>query len=108
MKTKDFYQIIDKELNSLLVKYKEDEFLKKQKEPSNQKSYSLLIWFLEFYGKISNYTNFITDGSNDSSCDIIFDNKDNQGNKIFYIVQSKWNISGNCEKETNKDEILKA
>lgn len=108
MKTKDFYNIIDKELNILLDKYKEDDFLKKQKEPSNQKSYALLIWFLEFYGKISNYTNFITDGNNDSSCDIIFDSKDNQGNKIFYIVQSKWNNSGNCEKETNKDEILKA
>jgi hypothetical protein len=108
MKTRDFYHIIDNELDHLLDKYKDDEFLKKQKETSNQKSYALLIWFLEFYGKISNYTNFITDGNNDSSCDIIFDNKDNQGNKIFYIVQSKWNISGNCEKETNKDEILKA
>jgi hypothetical protein len=108
MITKDFYNVIDSELDLILQKYQDDEFLKRQKEPNNQKSYSLLVWFLEFYGKISNYTSFITDGNNDSSCDIVFDNQDNQGNKIFYIVQSKWNSFSNCEKETDKDEILKA
>ncbi len=109
MITKDFYKLIDSEIDVLLNKYKDDQFIKKHKSAiNNQKSYALLIWFLDFYGRISNYSNFITDGDNDSSCDIVFDNIDNQGNKIFYVVQSKWNNADNSEKETDKDEILKA
>ena len=109
MITKDFYNTIDQELDVLLEKYKEDAYLQKHgKAKNNQKSYALLIWFLEFYGKISNYTPYITDGTNDSSCDIIFDKKDKQGTTLFYIVQSKWNNSKNSEKESDKDEILKA
>lgn len=109
MITKDFYTVIDSELDLLLERYKDDKFIKKHKSAiNNQKSYALLIWFLDFYGRISNYTNFITDGDNDSSCDIVFDSNDNQGNKIFYVVQSKWNNIDNSEKETDKDEILKA
>jgi hypothetical protein len=109
MFTKDFYNIIDSELNGLLEKYKDDKFIQKHKNAiNNQKSYSLLIWFLEFYGKISNYTSFITDGDNDSSCDIVFDKINNYGDKIFYVVQSKWNNASNSEKEADKDEILKA
>lgn len=109
MFTKDFYKIIDGELNGLLEKYKADKFIQKHKNAiNNQKSYALLIWFLEFYGKISSYTSFITDGDNDSSCDIVFDKTNNYGDKIFYVVQSKWNNEGNSEKESDKDEILKA
>lgn len=109
MVTRDFYDIIDKELNALLLKYKDDKFLKKHKSATNnQKSYALLIWFLDFYGKKSNYNQYITDGDNDSSCDIVFDNTDVHGNKVFYIVQSKWNNADNSEKATDKDEILKA
>jgi len=109
MQTKEFYKIIDSELGNLLIKYKDDKFLKQHKSSiNNQKSYALLIWFLDFYGKKSNYSDFITDGDNDGSCDIMFDGYDNYGNKIFYIVQSKWNNEDKCTTETNKDEILKA
>lgn len=109
MLTKDFYSIINAELDTLITKYKDDTFIKKHRSAlNNQKSYALLIWFLDFYGRISNYSNFITDGDNDSSCDIVFDSIDNQGNKVFYVVQSKWNNTDNSEKETNKDDILKA
>ena len=109
MLTKEFYSIIDAELDNLITKYRDDLLIRKHKNAmSNQKSYALLIWFLEFYGRISNYSNFITDGENDSSCDIVFDSLNSQGNKIFYVVQSKWNNADNSEKETNKDEILKA
>ncbi len=109
MFTKDFYTIIENELKELLEKYKDDKFIQKQKnDVNNQKSYALLIWFLEFYGKISGYTSFITDGDNDSSCDIVFDKTNNYGDKIFYIVQSKWNNAANSEKEADKGEILKA
>lgn len=109
MLTKDFYSTIDAELDLLIIKYKDDNLIKKHRSAiNNQKSYALLIWFLDFYGRISNYSNFITDGDNDSSCDIVFDSLNNQGNKVFYVVQSKWNNADNAEKETNKDEILKA
>lgn len=111
MLTKEFYNVIDSTLNTLLEKYQDDEFIKKHKSTNainNRKSYALLIWFLEFYGRKSNYKDFITDGDKDSSCDIVFDNTNNQGDKIFYIVQSKWNNADNSEKETDKDEILKA
>lgn len=109
MLTLDFYNIIDKELGDILVKYKDDPFLKKHRTAiNNQKSYALLIWFLEFYGKIFNYVDYITDGDNDSSCDVIFDNTDKFGNKIFYVVQSKWNNEKNSQTEADRDEILKA
>ena len=112
MLTKEFYNVIDSNLNILLEKYQDDEFIKKHKKHkgaiNNQRSYALLIWFLEFYGRKSNYKDFITDGDKDSSCDIVFDNTNNQGDKIFYVVQSKWNNADNSEKETDKDEILKA
>jgi len=109
MKTKEFYNIIDKEIDSLLEKYKGDKFIQKYKTSINQqKSYALLIWFLEFYGRKSNYSDFITDGTNDSSCDIVLDGFDNQDNQQFYIVQAKWNNSSNAEKDTNRDEFLKS
>jgi len=109
MITKDFYNVIDAELSGLLDKYKDDKFIKKHRNSiHNQKSYALLIWFLEFYGGISNYSSFITDGDNDSSCDIVFDKLSNHSDRIFYVVQSKWNNEANSEKEASKDEILKA
>lgn len=109
MFTKDFYNVIDNELTNLVEKYGEDDYIQKHKgAKNNQKSYALLIWFLEFYGKRQNYKDYITDGDNDSSCDIVFDNVNNQGERVFYIVQSKWNNETNSEKETNRDEILKA
>ncbi|MEI3649286.1 MAG: AIPR family protein [Dolichospermum lemmermannii FEM_B0920] len=109
MLTQEFYNIIDSNLNALLDKYKDDKLIKKHRNAiNNQKSYALLIWFLEFYGRKSNYKDFITDGDQDSSSDIVFDNTNNQGDKIFYVVQSKWNNADNSKKETDKDEILKA
>lgn len=105
----NFYQIIDKELDAILVKYSKDALIQKHRNAKEQqKSYALLIWFLEFYGKIINYVPYITDGDKDSSCDIIFDNYDSMGNKVFYIVQSKWNSEKNSQKESDKGDILKA
>lgn len=98
MSTEEFYEIIDHELTELISKYSEDEFIKRHKTKAgnnNQKSYALLIWFLDFYGKKSSYAPYITDGSNDGSCDIIFDGYDNRGDRVFYVVQSKWNNQSN-------------
>jgi len=109
MLTKDFYHIIDAELDVLISKYKDDAHIQKHQGATPQKkSYALLIWFLDFYGRTSNYSDFITDGENDGSCDIVFDKINNQGNTVFYVVQSKWNQANGAEKETDKDEILKA
>ena len=47
MLTQEFYNVIDSNLNTLLEKYKDDEFIKKNsKKIENQKSYALLICFL--------------------------------------------------------------
>ncbi len=109
MQIEDFYKQIDRQLEDILKEYKNDPIVVKYKRDiANQKSYALLIWFLDFYGRKSNYTDYITDGHNDSSCDIVFDNTDSFGVKTFYVVQSKWNTIKNAHGETDKDEILKA
>ena len=103
MVTEEFYKKIDADLEVLIEKYKNDAYLKKQrKDANNRKSYAFLIWFLEFYGQVSNYVNYITDGNDDKSCDIVFDKKDNQGNTVFYVVQSKWNNEANALKKVGK------
>lgn len=109
MNTEDFYKIVDAELSEIIEKYKDDEHIvKNQSAETNRKSYALLIWFLNFYGKTSDYSTYITDGDDDSSCDIVFDSTDNQGQKVFYIVQSKWNIITNCSKKVEKKDVLQA
>lgn len=108
MRTEDFYNIIDVELDVIIGKYKDDAFLVKNKTIASRKAYALLIWFIEFYGKKPDYVNYITDGDGDSSCDIVFDNYDNQGKRVFYIVQSKWNVLSNCNGQVEKKDILQA
>ncbi len=42
MLTKEFYNVIDSEINTLLEKYKDDELIKRHKNKiDNQKSYAL-------------------------------------------------------------------
>ena len=109
MQTADFYNLIDSELDEILAKFKDDDYIRKNKNSiNNQKAYAFLIWFLNFYGKKTEYLNYITDGNDDSTCDIIFDNVDNYGQRVFYIVQSKWNILKNADKEIEKKDILQA
>lgn len=109
MRNIEFYEHIDKELLETIARYAKDEYIRKNKSSvNNQKSYALLIWFLQFYGKRSSYTDYITDGNDDFSCDLILDGKDKLGNNIFYIVQSKWNNAKNSERQTDTDEIKKA
>jgi cupin superfamily acireductone dioxygenase involved in methionine salvage len=104
MITENFYDIIDAELEALIVQYQNDEQIRKHQHSKNhQKAYALLIWFLIFYGKTRNVLPYITEGDDDSSCDIIFDKIDNQGKKIFYVVQAKWN--NNCHKEIDAKDI---
>jgi hypothetical protein len=109
MLTKTFYQIINKELSDIINKYPDDEMITKhQNSEDNQKSYALLIWFLEFYGKKTDYLPYITDGPGDSSCDIIFDAKDSRGQNIFYVIQSKWNTEKNASKNIASADMRKS
>jgi len=92
MLIKQFYNLINSEINALVTKFSDDENIKRHKENriEQRKSYAFLIWFLEFYGQKPLYKNYITDGNNDYSCDIIFSNTDSQNQTVFYVVQSKW------------------
>jgi hypothetical protein len=106
MLTKDFYKIVDAELSDIIEKYSDDEMIKKHSlSKDNQKSYALLVWFLEFYGKKTDYVPNITDGPGDSFCDIIFDKKDTRGKNIYYVIQSKWNTQKNAIKNISNTEI---
>lgn len=109
MVSEAFYDLIDKELESLINEYKDDLYFKRNKSNVNNcKSRAFLIWFLKFYGKTDQYIQHITDGDGDHSCDIIFDAYDNQENHIYYIVQSKWNVKGKCHSSVEKAQVLQA
>jgi phosphotransferase system IIB component len=106
MLTKYFYDIIDKQLIDIIEKYKNDPEIKnRENSKTGQKAYAFLIWFLEFYGKTTNYLPYITEGSSDGFCDIIFDTPDSRGNTVFYVIQSKWNNRNNALKEISAKEV---
>ncbi len=85
-----FYDLINNELSSALTDNAQDERTKTHKDPKQNKGYAMLIWFLKFYGQKELYKSYITDGKDDSSCDIIFSNKNVQDEELFYVVQSKY------------------
>lgn len=76
MLTTTFYKLLDGELNEILDKNPENQALHKHKDIKLNKGYAFMMWFLDFYGQKKSYQNYITDGSGDSSCDIIFSNQD--------------------------------
>ena len=91
----DFYDVLDAELETVISDNKQDTRLYKGDE-STRKSFAFLIWFLKLYGKRPIYNLNITEGDDDTSCDIIFSTLDNVGKKIFYVVQAKWKSKKNC------------
>ena len=105
MYTSQFYQIINKELEECLDKNISDAKTHLHKNKDQNKGYAMLIWFLEFYGQKNTYQRFITDGKDDSACDIIFSNKNVEGEEIYYAVQSKWVNEPNSQKAINKEEL---
>lgn len=107
MDNKRFYQILDSEIDEIIEEFKEDEYIKKQQK-NNKKAYGFLLWFLKNnlpidYSNIDDYKQFIVDGNDDNSCDIIFNNN-SSGEDIFYVVQAKW---FNESKINNSNEISK-
>jgi AIPR protein len=91
----DFYDELDAELDAVIADNPAEERLHKG-DDSTRKSFAFLIWFMKFYGKRPVYNLNITEGDDDTSCDIIFSTFDNVGKKIFYIVQAKWKSRKNC------------
>ncbi len=91
----DFYDALDNELNEVIAENPQDVRLHKGDE-STRKSFAFLIWFMKFYGKRPIYNLNITEGDDDTSCDIIFSTFDNVGKKIVYVIQSKWKSKKNC------------
>lgn len=113
MLTEQFYDILDKELEQIIAEKPQWIAERKLNQLNQQKSYALLIWFLQFYAPNRNrFQQAITEGLDDSSCDIIFSQKNN-GEEIFYVVQSKWNKkqqtkSNQQEAKIDADEVKKA
>ena len=105
MKNIDFYKILDAELESIISGRLDRRLLARLKQDQQKKSYALLVWFLSFYSDIASVDQYITDGSQDSSCDIILDLTDSQGVKTFYVVQSKWNSESNCTGELDSTDF---
>jgi hypothetical protein len=105
MKNLDFYKILDADLVKIIAERLDKKLLNKLRQEQQKKAYALLIWFLGFYSDIANIDQYITDGNEDFSCDIILALTDSQGIKTFYVVQSKWNNEANCTKELNSTEF---
>lgn len=111
MLLKNFYTALDQALSDLLQKYKNDVAIQKHTNNiDSQKGYAFLIWFMETYGKIRDYPNFVTDGKGDHSFDIIFPIPDQIGKKIYYVVQSKWKKAADVtwKKADGKNEFLRS
>ncbi|WP_051408645.1 AIPR family protein [Sediminibacterium sp. C3] len=109
MDTIEFYKLVDRQIDLLIKKFKENPYLKKQKNEDGRKSFAFLLWFLYRYSPgLSSIETYITDGQDDASCDIIFENKDNFGRKVFYVVQSKWNSESNVKGASGVTKEIKA
>lgn len=110
MKNEIFYDIIDERIEELSIAFRDNEHLKKQ-DVNGKKSFSFLLWFLERYlpkNDLSEFENLITEGNDDSSCDLIFTNIDQFGNEIFYVVQAKWFSKKNINKAKEITKEIKA
>lgn len=120
-----FYRALDQKLQEIITRILKhcdednitDHYLQRnQRSEENQKSYAFLLWFLEFYAQKEIYPdkNFITDGNDDYSCDIMINNKsinaiahpnDASRSRTFVIVQSKWMTEKNSKSSLEVKEI---
>lgn len=110
MKNEIFYDIIDNEIDKLKSSFKKNKHLQKQDE-NGKKSFLFLIWFLKRYlpnCEISELEKFVTEGNDDSSCDLIFSNTDQEGKEIYYVVQAKWFSKKNISKSNELNKEIKS
>ena len=109
MNTKSFYKIIDTQLTKIINQYKDLPIIKSNNDLNGKKSAAFLLWYMQNYASnISNPEDFIVDGTDDSSCDIIYKSIDEIGDEIFYVVQAKWFAESNILKTNGTGNIIKA
>ena len=87
-----FYDIVDSESMDLSVIFENNEHFQSQ-SLNGKKSFCFLIWFLQNYLPdidVLSLEEFITEGNDDSSSDLIFNNTNQLGEEVFYVVQAKW------------------
>ena len=90
MNNQDFYDIIDAEIQTIVDSIDDEEIKKKSDE--GKKAYCFLLWFLQnnlnrTHDELKKYTQYIVDGNDDNSCDLIFPNKEG-GELVYYIIQA--------------------
>ncbi|CDT76443.1 AIPR family protein [Vibrio coralliirubri] len=107
MKNKDFYNELDNELSHIVEETLSSPEYANLKEEHQKKSYALLIWFLKNYAHVDNVEDYITEGHDDHSCDIILDRVTATDERVFYLVQSKWNQLSKCDGKLDS-EIVKS
>ena len=110
MRNETFYDTVDYQIENLNKIFKDNEFLKKQ-DQTGKKSFGLLLWFLNNYlpeKELAEYEDLITEGDDDSSCDIIFQNSDQEGEEVYYVIQAKWFKLGNINKTNKIGKEIKA
>ncbi len=110
MRREDFYPIIDTEIEAVLKlpQYTSSDIfaqIVKGKNEPQLKSLGFLLWFLDKYTQNGYTMDCITEGAKDGGVDIIFNKIDSQKNRIFYLVQSKWNNQKNSANQLQKAEI---
>lgn len=110
MNNLEFYDIIDAEIENIVNNLEDEEIKKKPVE--GKKSYCFLLWFLQnnlnrSLSELKEYTQYIVDGNDDNSCDLIFPNKED-GKPVYYIVQAKWFAKQNINKSNDLANIYKA
>jgi len=108
MLTDHFYDILDNELEEIINEYQEDETFQKRHSIEQKKSYAFLVWFIKLYNQGKFNKDNITDGDDDNSCDIIFSKRDSLGNKVFYVIQSKWNNKRKSSGKIDANDIRSA
>lgn len=107
MTTNAFYNIIDKQLEEILSEIDRVAPIP-HKKIEQRKGYAFLVWILRFYGLTAKYNEYLTDGPDDQSCDIILNKKSQIGEEIFYVIQSKWNTAGNISSNMDAKDIKQA
>lgn len=112
MKTEAFYKLIDTEIEDTIAEHlQSDPDFGKVKNEENRKSFAFLLWFLKHYHpemSVSELKQYITEGNDDGSCDIIFSNKNRTDEPVYYVVQAKWFSQSNAAKTNKTGTLVKA
>jgi hypothetical protein len=90
----DFYDLLDKELDAVIADNPKDENLHKG-GIEQRKARAFLIWFLQFYGKKSDFRLDVSIKHDRDSYIIIFSTLNKIGKKLIYVVQSNWKLHEN-------------